>query len=225
MADIEKLVGDESRLELGQKINEIIEDKVSKSGDTMTGTLALEGGIDVNGTTVLPHIEFKNASNNCGGYIDFHYNGDSSDYTSRIIEDELGRVSIYAPNYLYTPTPPYGDGSDKVATTHFVKYILANSGFGLADIDKNGDGYVDFAIGFKVRWGQITFASGSHTANVNFKKPFNTTAPKVVLFRKSGADTTVTDGEVWCRGTSTTGFNLYQTSTQPYGYMWIAIGY
>lgn len=35
---------------------------------------------------------------NYGGYIDFHYNDDSNDYTSRIIEDAYGRLYLDAPN-------------------------------------------------------------------------------------------------------------------------------
>ena len=33
-----------------------------------------------------------------GGFIDFHYNGSSSDYTSRIIEDASGRIRLMADN-------------------------------------------------------------------------------------------------------------------------------
>ena len=38
------------------------------------------------------------ASANHGGFIDFHYNGSSSDYTSRIIEDASGRLFLNASN-------------------------------------------------------------------------------------------------------------------------------
>ena len=30
-----------------------------------------------------------------GGYIDFHFNGDTSDYTARIIESQSGRLGVY----------------------------------------------------------------------------------------------------------------------------------
>lgn len=36
-----------------------------------------------------------------GGYIDFHYNGSTSDYTSRIIEDASGKLNITASDGLY----------------------------------------------------------------------------------------------------------------------------
>lgn len=35
-----------------------------------------------------------NSSSNYGGYIDFHFNGDTSDYTSRIIEAQSGRLNV-----------------------------------------------------------------------------------------------------------------------------------
>lgn len=35
-----------------------------------------------------------------GGYIDFHYNGSSSDFTSRIIEDASGRIQMNAQVYI-----------------------------------------------------------------------------------------------------------------------------
>ena len=53
------------------------------SGGTLSGFNNLE--LNTNG----------NETGN-GGYIDFHYNGSSSDYTSRIIEDKSGRVYVVA---------------------------------------------------------------------------------------------------------------------------------
>ena len=40
---------------------------------------------------------FRSSAGN-GGYIDFHYNQSSSDYTSRIIEDASGRLYLQATN-------------------------------------------------------------------------------------------------------------------------------
>ena len=53
---------------------------------------AVKGGIS-NAT----FIEFSEIAANAGygGYIDFHYNGSSSDYTSRIIEETSGVVRLY----------------------------------------------------------------------------------------------------------------------------------
>ena len=56
---------------------------------------AVKGGIS-NAT----FIEFSEIAANAGygGYIDFHFNGSSSDYTSRIIEDVSGRIQFVASN-------------------------------------------------------------------------------------------------------------------------------
>lgn len=43
-------------------------------------------------------LEFSNISSSAGhgGYIDFHYNGNTADYTSRIIEDASGQLTLSA---------------------------------------------------------------------------------------------------------------------------------
>jgi hypothetical protein len=42
-------------------------------------------------------LEFTKVPSNAGagGAIDFHWNGSSVDFTSRIIEDAQGRISVY----------------------------------------------------------------------------------------------------------------------------------
>ena len=57
---------------------------VKKSGDKITGNLSLVGGLEFAPGSSAGH----------GGYIDFHFSGDSSDYTTRIIEDHKGFLSI-----------------------------------------------------------------------------------------------------------------------------------
>lgn len=39
-----------------------------------------------------------------GGYIDFHYNGSTEDYTTRIYENETGHLRIIAPNGILVPS-------------------------------------------------------------------------------------------------------------------------
>lgn len=51
-----------------------------------------------------PFIEFNPTSTSTGGYIDFHYDGSSEDYTSRIIEDALGHLRIIAANGILVPS-------------------------------------------------------------------------------------------------------------------------
>lgn len=63
---------------------------VKKSGDTMTGAL------NVTGQITPMSLEFRNMGSSAGngGYIDFHYNNSSADFTSRIIESASGILSI-----------------------------------------------------------------------------------------------------------------------------------
>ena len=69
--------------------------EVNSSGLTVNGSLSITGFID--GAT---NIELKPSTNSAGngGYIDFHYNQSSSDFTSRIIEDASGRLYLVASN-------------------------------------------------------------------------------------------------------------------------------
>lgn len=61
------------------------------------------------GTYINPHfIELTpSASANNGGYIDFHYNGSSSDYTSRIIESTSGTLDLSANIHVKNPSVNY----------------------------------------------------------------------------------------------------------------------
>ena len=60
-------------------------------GNNFDGSAAITGAI-----TGTPSIEFKPAAttSNNGGYLDFHYNQSTADYTSRIIESASGTLSI-----------------------------------------------------------------------------------------------------------------------------------
>ena len=88
---------------------------LSLNGGIITGTLNVGNNISANGTgsfalgitagstsklslihvgSIEMNVDGKFTTN--GGYIDFHYGGSQDDYTSRIIENERGRISIYA---------------------------------------------------------------------------------------------------------------------------------
>lgn len=93
--------------------------------NTFTGNntfTADELALGVNGTKIKSNqggIElYPQSTANNGGYIDFHYNGSSSDYTSRIIENGSGTLTLLASNGVNAPTPSSAtDNSTKVATT------------------------------------------------------------------------------------------------------------
>lgn len=78
----------------GESLRTLITEEVAKclktSGGVMTGTINLSG----NGIDNISHLELTGSGN--GGYIDFHYDGSSQDYTTRIIEDAVGHLSIDA---------------------------------------------------------------------------------------------------------------------------------
>lgn len=63
----------------------------------------------------VKYLELNNNQNDyatdIGGYIDFHYSGSSSDYTSRIIEDQNGRLNFNGTAFIYKSNKP-GSASD-----------------------------------------------------------------------------------------------------------------
>ena len=77
-------------------------------------TITLETGKGIglsNGNYGATFIEMTPATNtsNQGGYIDFHYNRSTEDYTTRIIEDENGRLSVYGDLRIGANTQTYID--------------------------------------------------------------------------------------------------------------------
>ena len=74
-------------------------------------------------------IEFKGSSSH-GGYIDFHYGQSTADYTSRIIEDASGKLSITASSGVYINGSKAATASDlagKSDTGHGHIYLTANT--------------------------------------------------------------------------------------------------
>lgn len=71
---------------------------VHSSGDENVGGIKTFSNAIYAPQAYLRGLEFNQTVSNSGhgGYIDFHFNGDTSDYTSRIIEPESGKLSFYA---------------------------------------------------------------------------------------------------------------------------------
>jgi hypothetical protein len=88
---------------------------VPKSGTTWWGQ-SLNSNGEVKGVlNYVTSIEFTEAATGTGGYLDFHYNGDTGDFTSRIIEDASGRIAINNTAFFHKNATP---GSDlRVAMT------------------------------------------------------------------------------------------------------------
>lgn len=59
------------------------------------------------GQSIKPsYIEFgTSTSTGHGGILDFHYNGSTEDFTSRIIESEAGKLNLLAPNGVRASSP------------------------------------------------------------------------------------------------------------------------
>lgn len=62
-------------------------------------SLVANGSVEAKANLYGQSLEFLNinSSANHGGFIDFHFKGDTEDYTSRIIEDAKGRLSLRTP--------------------------------------------------------------------------------------------------------------------------------
>lgn len=60
-------------------------------------SLVANGSVEAKAKLYGQCIEFSNiaSSSGHGGFIDFHFNGNTEDYTSRIIEDAKGQLSLY----------------------------------------------------------------------------------------------------------------------------------
>ena len=87
-------------------------------GQSFDGTADVKGSLND-----VTSIEMNNSAlSGFGGFIDFHYNASSEDYTSRIIEDASGRVSINSVLYAQ-----YG-GNVGIGTTPSSSHKLYVSG-------------------------------------------------------------------------------------------------
>lgn len=87
--------------------------KLDVAGDMgCSGVLFKLQGLELNSTGAL---------SNFGGYIDFHYNGGGSDYTSRIIEDASGRIYLNAPNGIRIGNAVlmYDSGNNALKVQHY----------------------------------------------------------------------------------------------------------
>ena len=81
-------------------------------------------GLDANnqvkgGLQYVEYIEFNNTSGaGHGGHLDFHFNGSSDDYTSRIIESSIGKLSI---NSVYMSNGNAVIGESTTDTSHYLQ--------------------------------------------------------------------------------------------------------
>ena len=103
---------------------------IATSGNVLIGTTtdSGKGKLQVNGGVALNNIEFfPSTSAGHGGYIDFHYNGSTSDYTSRFIEDSSGSLCFYADYGRFKGAVTIGSTSNLAGTNGYKLYVNGNS--------------------------------------------------------------------------------------------------
>lgn len=147
------------------------------------GALPQAGG-SMTGKLTIPAIEFQGSSSH-GGYIDFHFNKDTGDYTTRIVENGAGLLVMdvagaggYEILSLYNkPTGSYtGNGSSS-------KRTIDTGGIGNAAIVRTGDAFalvtISGAIGkkgtsnFVINYNEAQFIDGILYLNTT-NSAFNT---------------------------------------------------
>lgn len=99
----------------------IDEDKIDKTGGTMTGALKVESRAEVRSLEVYAPTPF----------IDFHYNNSSQDYTSRIIEQSSGTLTMANNLAINNDLYVYGNGIQFGGQGHMIKFIWSGNGLEL----------------------------------------------------------------------------------------------
>ena len=121
-------------------------------GHSFDGTYNISGNI--NNASSIEFNEIAADAGN-GGFIDFHFNGSTADYTSRIIEDASGRLQIRA--QLYIPSAKsirIGDG--------LISWDADNNAIKITDYNDNAANL--YAKGGISALGQGVSGSGSAVA-------------------------------------------------------------
>lgn len=88
--------------------------KVNQLGEAFAKFLPLTGGVltgdlglSSSALSNVSRIEVTPKRGSGGGYVDFHYSGDTSvEYTSRIIESERGKLNFVTPNGVNVNSQP-----------------------------------------------------------------------------------------------------------------------
>lgn len=126
------------------------------------------------------YIEFSNidSSANHGGYLDFHFNGDTADYTTRIIEDAAGQLTLIASTVKATgdvKTSGWCKATNGLLIEESGVYYTHHSLFGEIDMVKGNE-----------------FIWGSKTDTLYFN------------YRASANETTTVAHYIWNAGSPTT---------------------
>jgi len=108
------------------------------------------GSLNVAGLVATQGLEFSNVGSNTGhgGYIDFHYNGSTEDFTSRIIEYGSGKLALEATN-VYVGYPSTSYALNVAGDSYVSGWSRSNVGFyieGQAVYFTHQGAYVDISM-------------------------------------------------------------------------------
>lgn len=126
-------------------------------------SLVANGSVEAKANLYGQSLEFLNinSSANHGGFIDFHFKGDTEDYTSRIIEDENGRLTLYAKTLRI--------GKSNNANLLFLRpsynYIWAEIAGGTLVLGTADGGQTSFANSALLIRGKNVYIGGTETGN------------------------------------------------------------
>lgn len=126
-------------------------------------SLTANGSVEAKANLYGQSLEFLNinSSANHGGFIDFHFKGDTEDYTSRIIEDENGRLTLYAKTLRI--------GKSNNANLLFLRpsynYIWAEEAGGTLVLGTADGGQISFANSALLIRGKNVYIGGTETGN------------------------------------------------------------
>ena len=126
-------------------------------------SLVANGSVEAKANLYGQSLEFLNinSSANHGGFIDFHFKGDTEDYTSRIIEDENGQLTLYAKTLRI--------GKSNNANLLFLRpsynYIWAKIAGGTLVFGTADGGQTSFANSALLIRGKKVYIGGTETGN------------------------------------------------------------
>lgn len=126
-------------------------------------SLVANGSVEAKANLYGQSLKFLNinSSANHGGFIDFHFKGDTKDYTSRIIEDENGRLTLYAKTLRI--------GKSNNANLLFLRpsynYIWAEIAGGTLVLGTADGGQTSFANSALLIRGKNVYIGGTETGN------------------------------------------------------------
>ena len=149
------------------------------------------------------YLEFLNigSSSGHGGFIDFHFNGSTEDYTSRIIEDAKGQLSLY----VATTRIGKSNSANLLFLRPSYNYIWADVAGGTLVLGTADGGQTDFANSAIFIKGKKVYIGGTETGN-------NALNVKGVAHATTGI---YSDGYVSARGQDTSSDIRLKTDFRP----------